>query len=176
MPRNIEIKARAHDFPRQRRLAESIAETGPEILHQVDTFFRTPRGRLKLRQTAPDRGELIGYDRGDAAGPKSCRYRLIPTDRPAELCDLFAAALGVRGVVRKVRTLYWAAGTRIHLDEVDGLGRFLELEYVLRAPGTAVEGEETVRRLMRDLDIRDRDLVDRAYIDLLEGLEGQDAP
>jgi adenylate cyclase class IV len=168
MRRNIEIKARAREFPRQRLLAAELVGGRPEILHQVDTFFLTGQGRLKLRQIAGGPSELIFYRRDDTSGPKSCRYLLMSTDHPVALRGLLAAAFGLRGEVRKTRTVYRAAGTRIHLDEVEGLGGFLELEYVVGPDATAAAAEETVRRLMRRLDIHEEDLIGNAYIDMLE--------
>lgn len=164
---NVEWKARARDPERQRKLAEQLAEAPPELLEQVDTFFPVAHGRLKLRQLAPDRGELIAYERSDVAGPKQSTYSVVRIDQPQALADCLARALGVRGVVRKRRWLYRTSQTRIHLDEVEGLGVFLEVEVVLR-PGQAVgEGERIAEDIRRQLDVRDGDLIEVAYIDLL---------
>jgi predicted adenylyl cyclase CyaB len=81
---------------------------------------------------------------------------------------ILSAAFGVRGEVRKVRTLYMAGHTRIHLDEVDGLGCFVELEAVLGPNQTAAQGRTIVDDLIARLEIQEQDLVNVAYIDLLE--------
>jgi adenylate cyclase class IV len=167
MGRNIELKARARDVERQRRLAVELSGGEGELLAQIDTFFVVPAGRLKLRELAPDRGELIHYHRPDSPGVKQSVYSIVPTSQPAALRDLLAGALGVAGAVRKRRRLYLVGQTRVHIDEVEGLGEFLELEVVLRPEQTASDGERIAAGLREALDIRDEDLVDRAYVDLL---------
>jgi len=169
MPTNIEIKAKARDPQRQEQLAKEISIEPVVVLDQADTFFIVPSGRLKLRELAPDHGELIQYERPDIAGPKSSHYTILSTDQPAILRNLLGAALGVRGEVRKRRRLYRAGQTRIHIDEVLGLGMFLELEIVLRADQSLDEGEAIARQIMDRLEIQEEDLIDGAYIDLICG-------
>src|SRR3972149_5605825 len=134
MPANIEIKARARNFPDLRRRAEELSQVPPSLIPQEDTFFNVPEGRLKLRQLGHDHGQLVFYRRTDASGPKRSDYLLADTSDPSALKAALTAALGVRGVVRKTRFLYMVGQTRIHLDEVEGLGEFMELEVVLH-PG-----------------------------------------
>jgi predicted adenylyl cyclase CyaB len=167
MGANVEIKARLHEPTRQRQLAAALADGPAAVIEQRDTFFAARRGRLKLRQLSPDRGELIHYDRADASGPTLSRYAIVPTTEPEPLRRLLADALEVRGEVRKNRTLYLVGQTRVHLDEVAQLGHFLELEVVLREGQPVEEGEQIAQELMRALDVRDQDLVEDAYIDLL---------
>jgi predicted adenylyl cyclase CyaB len=164
---NIEIKARLADPDRTARLAEALAESPPEVIQQEDTFYYTPAGRLKLRVLAPDRGELIYYERPDAEGPKASNYEIFRTQDPAGLKSLLSIALGVRGIVRKTRRLYVVGQTRIHLDAVEGLGDFLELEVVLAEGQDPAEGVEIAGKLMGELGLRPGDLVQGAYIDLL---------
>jgi predicted adenylyl cyclase CyaB len=138
------------------------------VLEQEDTFFSVPEGRLKLRVFPDGKGELIAYRRPDAVGPKTSEYFVYRTAHPEILSALLDRSLGVRGVVRKRRLLYLAGPTRIHLDEVEGLGAFLELEVVLADGQPEAEGEAIARRLLSDLGVRDEDRVAAAYIDLLE--------
>src|SRR5258708_4738331 len=98
---NVEWKARVHDLERQRELAAQLAASPPELLEQVDTFFNSPHGRLKLRQLATDHGELIHYFRDNQAGPKQSIYSIVRTAQPDALCALLSQALGVRGEIRK---------------------------------------------------------------------------
>jgi predicted adenylyl cyclase CyaB len=163
----LELKAKVRDWESVRDAAERLAGGPPEILGQVDTFFHSPRGRLKLREFAPDRGELIFYERPDTAEAKLSRYRIVPTNRPQQLCDLLAEVLGARGVVRKERWLYLVGQTRIHLDRVEGLGDFLELEVVLSQSQSPEDGRAIADEIKRKLHVRDEDLLDRAYIDLM---------
>ena len=168
MKRNVEIKAAVTDLAAVQRRAESLADEGPVVLEQEDIFFHCPRGRLKLRRFAGSaQAELIAYERPDAAGPKESRYVVHRTDDPDGLLDALSIALGVRGIVRKRRTLYLIGQTRVHLDRVEGLGDFVELEVVLSDEQDPGDGLATARRLMAELGIAESQLVEKAYIDLL---------
>jgi len=83
MPVNVEIKARVSNPLRLQTLAAALSDDSGTLLQQDDTFFHTPQGRLKLRTLAPTHGELIYYERADAAGPKLSRYEVAPTSTPA---------------------------------------------------------------------------------------------
>ena len=167
MASNIEIKARVRDLGALQRLAEEISDTPCEVLPQEDIFFTVPQGRLKLRVLAPDRGELIYYTRENTSGPKRSDYSIFRTSDPDPLKVVLAAAWGIRGVVKKVRRLYLAGQTRIHLDDVTGLGAFMELEVVMRPGQSDAEGQAIAADMMAKLDISNADLIDVAYIDLL---------
>lgn len=167
MARNVEIKARSRDIELQGRIAARLAESPPALIEQEDTFFHVPRGRLKLREFGDGTGELIEYDRPDSHGPKQSTYIRSPISEPHSLKAALAAALGVRAVVRKRRTLFLAEQTRIHLDEVAGLGQFIELEVELQPDQTEAEGRAIADRLMSELGIEATDLVAGAYVDLL---------
>ncbi len=166
MPRNVEIKARARDFANQVLLAEGLENRGVEHLVQEDTFFNVPSGRLKLRVFEDGSGELIQYERVDSAGPAESRYLRYSTDDPGTLKETLTNALGVRGVVRKKRTVYLAGKTRIHMDQVEGLGSFIELEVVLHPDENPADGAVVADALMSNLRIEKSDLVETAYIDL----------
>jgi predicted adenylyl cyclase CyaB len=172
MATNIEIKARISDLEGMRGLVEEISGTSGVTIRQTDTFFNSPNGRLKLRVLAPDRGELIYYERADASGPKRSNYLVSPTSDPQSLEGVLGACLRVRGVVKKQRTLYKVGDTRIHLDEVEGLGSFLELEVALGPDQSKEQGEVSAAELMARLGIQECDLVEVAYIDLLESRFG----
>ena len=166
MPSNVEIKARVGDAAALFARAQAIADHGPVEIVQDDAFFACATGRLKLRALSASEGQLIFYQRADAAGPKESRYTIVPTSTPDLLRDLLAAALGVTGRVRKKRLLFLLGTTRIHLDDVADLGHFLELEVVLRDGETVAEGIATAREIMDRLGVAAEDLVDRAYVDL----------
>ena len=168
MSRNIEIKASVRDLAALRKRVEPLADKGPRTLHQEDTFFLCPKGRLKLRRLSQHEGELIAYRRSNSVEPRESDYVISATSEPDTLAEALIRALGVRGVVRKRRTLFLVGQTRVHLDEVEGLGAFLELEVVLRPEQSPSEGRRTARELMARLKIEEGDLVGPAYIDLLE--------
>ena len=140
MPSNIEIKARLADLPRTRGLVAAINNTPPQTLRQRDTFFRCATGRLKLRETGAGQAELIFYSRPDVAAAKQSDYEITPVADPVSLKSVLRRALGVTHVVEKTRVLYLVGQTRVHLDSVDGLGDFLELEVVLRSDQSPADG------------------------------------
>ena len=168
MPANVEIKARVRNFADLSMRAESLSDTPLQVIPQEDTFFNTPRGRLKLRHLAPERGQLVYYERGDTAGPKRSDYLIAETSDPSALKAALSAALGVRGVIRKKRSLYLIGQTRVHLDEVEGLGQFMELEVVLRPEQSDADGQAIADDLMVKLGVAQADLLEGAYMDLLE--------
>jgi predicted adenylyl cyclase CyaB len=168
MPSNIEIKARIRDFAGIKARAERLSDTPVETIPQVDTFFNVPHGRLKLRVIAPDRGQLIYYTRPDQDGPKRSDYHIAYTTDPGNLKQVLELAYGIRGVVKKTRYLYLVGQTRVHLDDVEGLGQFMELEVVLEAGQSDAEGQAIAEDLMRRLGVESSDLLEGAYMDLLE--------
>ena len=167
MARNVEIKARIKSIDAVFPKAAAIADSGPVEIPQDDTFFVCHNGRLKLRAFTPDQGELIFYRRADQKGPKESFYLVSPTTAPDTLRESLSLAYGQAGRVRKNRTLFLAGRTRIHLDRVEGLGDFLELEVVLKDGEQAETGEAIARELMEQLDILPDQLIMGAYIDLL---------
>jgi predicted adenylyl cyclase CyaB len=169
MARNVEIKAAVPDLaPLADALRRLGAAPGGEG-RQEDTFFPCPAGRLKLRRLSESSGELIHYARADDRGPRESRYLRVATSEPDRLRAALAAAYGVSGVVLKRRTVYLVGRTRVHLDDVEGLGRFLELEVVLGDAEPAEAGVREARALMAALGIREDQLVGPAYVDLLGG-------
>jgi adenylate cyclase class IV len=167
MARTVEIKARVRDVAALVARAAAIAESGPQRIDQDDTFFACANGRLKLRQFSPERGELIHYFRANSAGPRVSNYHIVPTAAPDALRDTLAAAMGIAGRVIKTRQLYLAGQTRIHVDAVQDLGDFVELEVVLRDDQSEDDGVKIAHALMQALGIAETDLLDVAYVDLL---------
>jgi homotetrameric cytidine deaminase len=165
--RNVELKAvdRDPDTTLAVALAAGAADHG--VLVQRDTYFAVASGRLKLRETESAPAQLIAYERPDDPEVRVSRYHLIEVVDPAVALAGLTATLGVRVVVSKRRRLLLWDTVRIHLDDVDRLGRFLELEAVA-APDASLRAErEKVDRLRELLDIRDGDLRAGSYSDWL---------
>jgi homotetrameric cytidine deaminase len=164
--RNVELKAHDHDPARtlERALAAGAEDRG--LIHQRDTHFAVGRGRLKLREEQPGGATLIGYERPDEAAERVSDYRLVRVPEPEPLRAALAVANGVAVVVAKRRRLLlWERTVRIHLDEVEGLGSFLEIEAVAE-PGSDLSRErEQVARLRELLEIGDDVLVEGSYAD-----------
>ncbi|MCK9685252.1 class IV adenylate cyclase [Scleromatobacter humisilvae] len=167
MARNIEIKARVADMDALAVRTAAIADSGPVAIPQDDTFFRCDNGRLKLRVFEDGHGELIFYRRPDADGPKVSFYVLSPTASPDTLREALTLANGQEGRVVKHRTLFLVGRTRVHLDRVQGLGDFMELEVVLADGESAEDGVREAHALMARLGISQDSLVTGAYHDLL---------
>jgi adenylate cyclase class IV len=170
MARNVEIKARIESVEALTPRAEALADQGPIEIAQDDTFFACPGGRLKLRAFSAAAGQLIFYRRADQAGPKESFFLISPTSSPDTLREALTLAYGQVGRVRKHRTLFLAGRTRIHLDRVEGLGDFLELEVVMADGEPAQAGVEVAHGLLARLGIAPGQLVERAYVDLLDEL------
>lgn len=168
MPANIEIKARARDFTDIKTRAERLSDAPVEVIPQEDIFFNVPQGRLKLRILAPDNAQLIYYTRPDQEGPKRSDYHIAYTSDPENLKRVLELAYGFRGVVKKSRYLYLVGQTRIHLDDVEDLGQFMELEVVMEEGQSDAEGQEIAENLMTSLGVERSDLIDGAYMDLIE--------
>jgi predicted adenylyl cyclase CyaB len=170
--KNIEIKAK---YPNLKRAEEIAVRLGAQFQwrrKQLDTYFKVPNGRLKLREVEGESTELIGYFRPDIDESKKSRYEIVFLEHGEELRRILCASLGVVAVVSKTRTLYLHANVRIHLDEVDGLGNFVEFEGVLEEG----EDEGKTRKLMEDMqeqfEITQIDLVATSYGDLLLQVDG----
>ncbi|MGZ6643758.1 MAG: cytidine deaminase, partial [Solirubrobacteraceae bacterium] len=167
--RNVELKVR--DADPAATLARALALPGVRDegeLRQRDTYFAASAGRLKLREESDARGErahLIAYTRADEATARTSAYRLAPVAEPGPLREALDAALGTVVVVDKRRRLLLWENVRIHLDTVDGLGSFAELEGVAdEASDLAIE-HERVAHLCAELRLGE--VVPGSYSDLL---------
>jgi predicted adenylyl cyclase CyaB len=167
--RNVEIKARIASIdavlPRARRLADGE----PRSIAQDDTFYRVPHGRLKLREIVGGGAELIHYERPDTAQAKLSDYQRLAVSDAVAMRALLQRALGAVGRVRKQRLLLLVGQTRIHLDRVDPLGDFIELEVVLRDGQSVADGVAIADALMHQLGLAQAERIAGAYLDLLAG-------
>ena len=167
MPTNIEIKAVLSNWATAETVATRLSGGAPEVMQQVDVFFRSGSARLKLRIFGPQWGELIRYQRSNRPEARASQYSRARTSDPQVLCDILSQTLGIIGTVRKTRHLFLIGQTRVHLDQVEGLGDFLELEVVLRPEQSEVEGQQIMSGLLAEFGIQPAQLVAEAYIDLL---------
>ncbi len=164
--RNLEVKA---VDPQPAATLAAALELGAEdhgVADQRDTYFHAVTGRLKLREAPPRLAELIAYDRAKLAGPKVSLYRVVQVSDHVALLAALTDALGVRCVVEKTRRLLLWRNVRIHLDDVAGLGHFVELEAIATSPGGLVAERDRVEQLRTRLGIVDEHLVAHGYADL----------
>lgn len=164
---NLELKARDPDPERSLRVCEELGAEGGGVLRQRDVYFEVPHGRLKLRYENDGIGQLIAYERPDQPGVRASHYRVIPVLAGGELERALTDALGALAEVRKTRCLFLYDGVRIHLDRVEGLGRFIELE----APVDSWEDQADRERLLEDLwealGVQAEEFVAGSYCDLI---------
>jgi predicted adenylyl cyclase CyaB len=167
MARNVEIKARTPDLATLRKRVAEVSDSGPELLVQRDTFYVVPKGRLKLREFGDGTAELIFYERPDKIGPKTSKYTRTQIADAASMRELLGQILETKAVVSKRREVFLTDRTRIHLDEVDDLGTFMELEVALTENELDSDGKRAAFVLMDRLGVRQEDLIEQAYVDLL---------
>ena len=165
---NLELKAHDRDPAATAARCLALGATDGGVLRQTDTYFAARRGRLKLRvEEGALGGELIAYRRDNATEAVKSGYVLAAVAAPEELAEALDAALGTVVVVSKRRHLFLWDGVRIHLDEVEGLGGFVEFEAVLPDAGDLATARAKVDRLRTELEISEDALVAVGYSDLL---------
>lgn len=163
--RNLEAKFRIHDLVPARRAAEAIGFAMRAVLVQRDTFFRVAAGRLKLREEA-DGAALIRYARTHQGALEASDYDIVPVADPGPLRTMLTAALGVLAEVRKERWLLMRRNLRLHLDRIEGLGTFGEIEAVA-ATGEPLDLYRTeVVEVLAALGIDPATLLRESYFEL----------
>jgi homotetrameric cytidine deaminase len=171
--RNVELKARDQDPERTLRAALGHGAQDHGALRQRDTYFAAREGRLKLREEHAEGGDgavhaqLIAYARADQATARESAYHLVDVPDPAALTAALDAALGTVVIVQKARRLLIHDGVRIHLDAVEDLGTWVELEAVAPAGSDLAAEHAKVAELRSVLGIEDEHVVARGYAALL---------
>jgi adenylate cyclase class IV len=162
---NLELKVRDPDPAATERACAALGAAPGGLLRQRDTYFAAAHGKLKLREhLGTGRAELIAYFRPETAGVRASRYTRL--DVPPAVRDALAATLGVSGVIAKARRLFLYEHVRIHLDEVAGLGSFVELEAV--QPAAADPGDDpALERVIDGLGLRGREPIAAGYLELV---------
>ena len=168
---NIEIKARCSAPGRIRKLLEGKQAEFIGEDHQRDTYFHISNGRLKLREGNIENA-LIYYMRPNEKGPKRSDVILYNPEPGTSLKSILAQALGVEVIVEKKRRIYFIENVKFHIDEVEGLGGFVEIEAIDR------DGRIAPDHLRRQCDeylnlfaIDDDDLISESYSDLLRRVD-----
>jgi adenylate cyclase class IV len=168
--RNIECKATDPDHRASLAVCRALGARDDGEIRQRDTYFAVPRGGLKLREETPGRPHLIQFERADEPQQRESRYRIIDTDDPEALRLALTDAIGVTVVVCKTRRLFLWRQVRIHLDTVQGLGSFIELEAVATPESDLSEEHALVDTLRARLGITDERLVGEGYAQQLRAL------
>lgn len=164
---NIEIKARTSEPERIRTL---LRKRGADFIGQdaqCDTYFTVPNGRLKLREGEIENA-LIHYHRENTSGPKRSDVTLYHPDPNSALKKILSQALGVDVVVEKRREIYLIDNVKFHIDELDELGSFIEIEAI--DDDGALDAERLERQCRDYLElfkVEPDDLVAESYSDLI---------
>ena len=167
---NVEFKARCVDLNRIREVLKTLDSTRVGIDTQVDTYFRSAHGRLKLREGRIENA-LIFYDRPDGVEPKKSDVKLYRAGEQAVLKSVLASALGIDVVVRKTREIHFVENVKIHIDSVDQLGTFIEVEAIDKDGNRTLNAlKDQCQDFMRLFSVNAADLVDVSYSDLLRSV------
>ena len=165
---NLEFKARLSSLATAHQRAQELSTRVPLREFQVDTYFHSLQGRLKLREIDQCRGQLIWYQRADQAAARESHYHLIEITDVAAISQLLSAALGIRCRVEKQRTIYWFENVRIHVDEVGVLGDFIEFEAVITTAVERAAAAGQLEFLSAALKINATDVLTMSYGDMME--------
>lgn len=167
MAENIEFKAKIDDYRSVYQSVCQLTKTTPTILMQEDIFYRIRFGRLKLRSICNKKYELIFYRRPDKTGPKCSKYIRIRLNNKSFVDSILAKIFGRLVVIKKQRDLFLRNNVRFHLDSVDGLGSFLEIEYILSPSESYEIALDFVNQLIYKLQIPKKALIDCSYAELM---------
>jgi adenylate cyclase, class 2 len=167
---NVEIKARCSDpvFIRNYLLQNNAEFRGLD--EQTDTYFNVTTGRLKLREGTIE-NNLIFYNRINQAGPKNSHFKLVKVEDAAGLKETLIESCGIKMVVRKRREIYYIGNVKFHIDEVPGLGGFVEIEAGnILADKTEEELSKQCHYYLNEFGIKEEDLIADSYSDMLLAL------
>jgi len=164
---NIELKAHCADLDAFEERVKQLPHTFDGLDNQVDTFYPVPKGRLKLRESSLYGNFLIPYLRPDDSGPKRSDYSLLPVTDVLSTKRILNKMFDALLTVKKIRKIYLYENVRIHLDQVEKLGDFIEFEAVVKRESVVAENQKKLDKLIAYFGITEKDFVPVAYADLL---------
>jgi len=164
---NIEIKAK---YSNPQFIREYLRKNNAEFRgtdQQVDTYFTVRNGRLKLREGNIE-NNLIYYDRSDEPGPKGSHFHLVNIPDAEKLKEVLIKSLGIKVVVKKKREIWFIDNVKFHIDEVPGLGSFVEIEAGnINADVSKEKLQEQCEFYLKAFGIKNEDLIKVSYSDML---------
>lgn len=164
---NVEIKAKCANPGKIKQILRSKQARFVGEDHQIDTYFNTKFGRLKLREGHIE-NNLIHYNRSNQAGPKRSEVTLYRSEPESNLKNLLIHALGIKIVVDKLRAIFFIDNVKFHIDQVEALGSFVEIEAIDQDGSIGEEALlEQCRQYMALFEIKKDDLIEVSYSDLL---------
>lgn len=166
---NIEIKAKCPNIEYAKQIAEKLKTDYIGVLHQVDTYYQTKKGRLKLREINGKEAQLIPYFKEQIEGKQKSEYAVLPVSDVDSLKNILDTTLGEIFVVEKKREVFLIDNVRVHLDEVKNLGEFIEFEAVYEENTDKNKEKELkkIEELKSSFRVGNSDLLDKSYIDYL---------
>ncbi|MBM3242946.1 class IV adenylate cyclase [Candidatus Poribacteria bacterium] len=171
--KNLELKSKCVNLEKLCLLMFELGAEYQKTMHQIDTYFNAPKGRLKLREIDGEIAQFVYYERADESAPRYSNYSIVEITDASGFKQMMMNALGVKAIVDKVRELWMYGNTRIHVDDVNGLGHFVELETVITNQ-TNTEAQAEHHLVKRALEIDAAEIVPVSYSDLiLKSKDGQ---
>ena len=165
--RNIEIKAQYADFVHARECVEKLKGKYLETIQQRDVYFQVASGRMKLRYIEGKMAYLVAYKRDNQQEVRESEYYIYETESPEKLEQALLAVHHILATVEKVREVHLIDNVRVHLDQVEGIGQFIEFEAVLVA-GKQADGEkEKLENYIAMFEIERENLIDCSYLDMV---------
>ena len=164
---NIELKAQCADLEAFEAKVKKLDHTFDGLDNQIDTFYTVPKGRLKLRESSLYGTFLIPYLRPDDSGPKRSDYSLLPVSDVTATKRILEDMFGSQLIVKKIRKIYIFENVRIHLDQVEGLGNFIEFEAVVENASEVNINREKLDKLIKYYGVNEKDFISSAYADLI---------
>ncbi|MGH7551287.1 MAG: class IV adenylate cyclase [Gemmatimonadota bacterium] len=165
---NLELKASVHDLGETRERVRIAGARLQGTERQVDRYFQVSGGHVKLRQSSLDGAHLVVYRRPEAGVVREARFHRLPVSDPDGLAGTLTALLGAGATVEKAREVWWWEDVRIHLDQVDGLGSFVEFEARMDRIGDRTEADRRIASLRERLGIESEDVVNRSYEEMID--------
>jgi len=165
----VEVKARVKKLETVRRKLMELNAKHVGTFHQTDTYFEVPRGRLKIRETSGrPQAQLIYYERENTKGPKKSEAFILQIDQPTIFKAAIKKLLKIKATVHKTREIYEFKGIKIHLDEVENLGKFVELEKLTERDEDRIrEDREILEKFLESFGITRADLERLSYGELM---------
>lgn len=167
MKKNFEIKVKLDNQEKTIKLLRMFCK-GKKVIKQrqfqEDIYYRVNKGRLKLRIIDGKTGNLIHYFRSNETGKRVSNYTISETNTPKELNTILSSLYGVLITVKKSREITIIDDTRIHIDKVNGLGNYLEIEIIFNS---IKEARDRMRGLIKSLELNEKAFIKVSYSDLI---------
>jgi adenylate cyclase class IV len=166
---NVELKAELRDPEAARQQCRLLGAKCIGVSRQTDVYYRLIDGRLKRRSAPGEPVEWIYYHRTDSVSPTLSNYTILSEQQARRRWGTHSLREWV--TVVKSRELWMLDGVRIHLDEVDDLGTFIEFETLISPEFDAKACHTAAEELREIFHPLLGELIAVSYCDLMEQQE-----